>query len=59
MSFLRLLMAGAAALVLLSACEHYDPKTLGDGIGDGICRQETRDRGPCPEDEDEARWRRL
>ncbi len=48
-----------AGTFLLVGCENYDPKTLGDSIGDSICREETRDRGPCPEDEDEARWRRL
>ncbi len=43
----------------MGACTKQQMLKGGESWRDSICREETRDRGPCPDDEDEARWRRL
>ena len=43
----------------MGACSKQQLINAGEGWRDSICREETRDRGPCPEDEDESRWRKL
>ena len=57
----RIVTALACVLVLslTAGCTKQAWIKGGEKWRDSICREETRDRGPCPRDEDESRWRRL